>query len=95
MTSVISQARVAVVVSKKLPYPLVRVDWIDAETSQGWEHPDEEKPTVPEVVTVGFLIKESEDVILIASTIGHDRSHNSRISIPRGMVKNITVLKKS
>lgn len=80
--------------TKKLPFPLVRVDWIDAETSQGWEHLDEEKPTVPEVVTVGFLIKETEDVLLVASTIGHDRSHNSRIGIPKGMVKGVTVLKK-
>lgn len=78
----------------KQPFPIVQVIWTDAETSQGWEHMDEEKPTVPEVVTVGFLVKESDSVVLVASTIGHDRSHNSRISIPKGMIKSVTVLRK-
>lgn len=80
--------------SKKLPYPLVKVEWLDAETTFGWESEGENKPTVPVVTTVGFLIVDTEELISIASTIGQDKTHNSRINIPKGMVKSFFVLRK-
>lgn len=79
---------------KKYPYPLVKMEWIDAETTLGWESEGENKPTVPLVVTVGFLVFETDDLVSIASTVGDDRSHNSRINIPKGMIKARTVLRK-
>lgn len=78
---------------KKYPYPLVEVYWIDAETDSGWEHPGEKNPTVPIVVTVGFLVYEDDRLISIASTTGDDRAHNSRIQIPKGMITAMKVLK--
>lgn len=95
MTSVISAGKEDHAVSKKYPYPLVKLEWIDAETDHGWESADEKNPTVPLVTTVGFLIKDTEELVSIASTVGDDRSHNSRINIPKGMVKTMTVLRKS
>ena len=77
----------------KYPYPLVEIQWLDAETSHGWETVAEKIPlVVPVVTTVGFLIEESEDAVRVASTIGDDKSHNARITIPRGMVKAIKTL---
>lgn len=75
--------------SKKYPYPLVECRWVDAETTSGWEAHGENKPTVPIVITVGFLIEDNEELISIASTVGDDRMHNARINIPRGMVKEL------
>lgn len=78
---------------KKYPYPLVEVYWTDAETDSGWEHPGEKNPTVPLVVTVGFLVNETDQLVSIASTTGEDRAHNSRIQIPKGMIKEMRILK--
>lgn len=74
------------------PYPLVRVLWVDAATSHGWESKDEREQTVPLVTTIGFLIHENEHLICVASTIGDSGDHNARISIPIGMVKEKTIL---
>lgn len=71
---------------KKYPFPLVEVQWKDAQTTHGWESEDEHVFEVPVVTTIGFLIKENEDGLVIASTVGSDKTHNSRITIPKGMV---------
>lgn len=81
---------------KKYKYPLVEVEWIDAETEHGWE--EVEFPTeLPIVTTIGFLIKEGKDkndneYLLIASTYS-DGQTNGRFKVPKGMVKKITILK--
>ena len=77
-----------------MKYSLVQVEWLDAQTSHGWEAQDEVEQTVPLVTTVGFLIVENEDLICLASTVGKDRSHNSRITIPVGMIKTKKTLRK-
>ena len=77
------------------PYNLVEVLWHDAETTNGWEDEHENDPIVPLCLTVGFLIKENEKLVCIASTTGDDRTHNSRIIIPRGMIQNVKVIKKA
>jgi hypothetical protein len=76
------------------PYDLVEVQWLDASTDSGWLSEDEQEPTVPLVVTVGFLVKQNEALLSIASTVGDARDHNSRIQIPIGMVVEMRVIKK-
>lgn len=76
------------------PYNLVEVIWDDAAgLRHGWmaqtEHP---KPQV--ALSVGFLIVETADHIIIAQDIDAEGSHNGRTQIPRGMVKKIKVLRK-
>lgn len=71
-------------------YPLVEVLWYDAATDHGWEEERDAKVEVHEVLTVGFLIKKSKNGIVIASSIGpEDRSHNSRMTIHKRMIKSI------
>lgn len=77
----------------KYPFPLVEVNWLDAQTSHGWEDKDEIDSEVPVVTTIGFLLKETEDSVVIASTIGQDKTHNSRILIPIGMIKEKRILR--
>ena len=75
-------------------YDLVEVWWDDASAlKHGWEEKDADlKPQM--VLSVGFLIKETDDHILIAQDIDPQGMHNGRTQIPRGMVKNIKVLKR-
>jgi hypothetical protein len=89
---VISQVKEVRVVRKtKYPHRLVEVHWVDAETDQGWQDNREADMALPVVTTVGFLVGETEQAILIASTIAGTHS-NSRIKIPRGMVQDIIYL---
>lgn len=75
------------------PFPLVEVIWEDAESSVGWEGEQETNHETPMVLTVGFLIHQSDKVINIASTVDKEKSTNARLKIPAGMVRNLKVLK--
>lgn len=78
----------------KQAWDMVEVIWDDAsELTAGWT--DEIEKTEPALtLSVGFLIKETKDHIVIAQDIDDNGHHNGRSQIPRGMVKKIKVLKK-
>jgi hypothetical protein len=74
----------------KYDYPLVSVQWTDAETTYGWESNEETDDELPIVTTVGFLIKDTVDanghgLLVIASTTGGSMT-NSRIKVPKNMI---------
>lgn len=72
---------------------VVRVRWVDAETSMGWESISDISATVPTVTSVGFLVADSDTCIIIASTIGAEFTDcNSRIAIPLGMIVDLEEL---
>lgn len=77
---------------QKFPYPLIMVEWKDAQTSHGWEEETEVDTNLPTVMTIGFLIRETTDAFLICSTVGLDKTNNSRLLIPKGMVTNSKLL---
>lgn len=82
---------------QKYKYPLVKIVWVDAETEHGWEEVDEAS-NLPVATTVGFLIKDQVDahgheMYLVASTYS-ESSTNGRFKIPKGMVKEFTILSK-
>lgn len=91
---VLSLGMVVFVVSKKPTYkhPLVEIQWIDAETDHGWEEDHEVEVELPIAVTIGFLVRETDDAFLIASTYS-GTSTNARIKIPKGMIKEYKLLK--
>ncbi len=74
--------------SGPVPIPFVEVVWDDAESSNGWEYELKVKPAL--VLTAGFLVSETEDHIVIASTVSPDKDgtvhHNCRLQIPTKMV---------
>ena len=76
-------------------FALVEVVWNDAsELTAGWT--DELDDTEPQLaLSVGFLVKEDKDHIVIAQDIDAEGHHNGRGQIPRGMVKKIKVLRKA
>ena len=79
-------------------YPLVEVWWDDASSlPHGWKTSEEFKQEVmrPEIVmSVGFLITETPDHIVIAMDVDKEGQHNQRSQIPKGMVKRMRVIKK-
>ena len=80
------------VAKPKYKHPLVEIIWVDAETTHGWEESNEADITLPLATTVGFLIRETDDGYLVASTYS-DTSSNARIKIPKGMCKTYKVIK--
>jgi hypothetical protein len=46
------------------------------------------------VLSVGFLVVDTPDHIIIAQDIDEDGSHNGRTQIPRGMVRKMRMLRK-
>lgn len=85
---------------KRLPqkYPLVEVLWDDAtHLEYGWKTDEEFKTEVLKremVMSVGFLVAEAPEHIVLAMDVDKDGQHNQRGQIPRAMVKHIRVIRK-
>ena len=75
-------------------FDLCEVWWDDAtELESGWSDKVEEiRPAM--ALSVGFMVKETKDHIVLALDTDENGHHNGRSQIPRGMVKKIKVLKK-
>ena len=75
-------------------WDMVEVVWNDAaELTSGWtDQLEKDEPQL--ALSVGFLIHESKEHIVIAQDIDEHGHHNGRSQIPRGMVKNLKVLRK-
>lgn len=70
-------------------FPLVIVTWVDAATDSGWTDTDEAHDfTPPECMTVGYLVSDKPDHLVLAQTHGGNEMGN-RWVIPRGMVSKI------
>lgn len=73
---------------------MVEVWWDDAAGLQhGWMDRTE-TPKAQMVISVGFLIVDTDDHIIIASDTDDGGAHNGRTQIPQGMVKYIKILRK-
>lgn len=75
-------------------YDMVEVTWNDAAgLRHGWTAKEEK--LVPQLaLSVGFLIAEDDNHIMIASDTDEEGSHNGRTQIPRGMVVRLKILRK-
>lgn len=73
---------------------MVEIVWDDAAgLRHGWL--DKSDPLVPQLaLSVGFVIREDDDHIVIASDTDDGGAHNGRTQIPKGMIKSRKVLKK-
>ncbi len=77
----------------KQPFPIVAVIWDDATALDGWSSGGDE-PIPCLVLSVGFLVKQTKKHIVLAQDLAPDGLQCGRGQIPRGMVKQIKVLKK-
>lgn len=64
---------------------LVLVAWWDASTASSWASPPFE-PDIAPSLSVGWLLAETEDAIVVGATAGRDRTFGDRTSIPRSDV---------
>lgn len=71
---------------------VIHVQWIDSETDDGWEGLPDDQYLRP-VHTIGILLKEAKDHILISNSFDPD-SHfsNGRIVIPLCAIKNVRTI---
>lgn len=76
---------------------LVEVVWNDAATTHGWESDSEIDTENDPMITVGFLIRKTPEMLIVASSIDKDTGtmSNGRIKIPIGMVQSYKVIKKT
>lgn len=76
---------------------LVEVAWFDAEctNNSGWEDPEELQKWAsappPLMYSVGFLIVDAEDYIVLLDTIGPNEVGTAN-KIPRGMISYVSRL---
>ena len=75
---------------------VVSVYWVDScGFDSGWVNNDELDSLKPkEITTVGHLVEESNDYVLIAPTIGDDQNFGS-LCIPKCSLLKINILKES
>ena len=78
-------------------YPLVRVTWNDAASTQDWYDPAAfDKPDFYVVETFGLLIKaDSKHVVVALNRAQVNGKVSCIIEIPKGMVIKIETLRKS
>lgn len=77
----------------KYPFPIVAVLWDDATALDGWSRGTEALQPC-EVLSVGFLVRQTKTHIVLAQDISPDGLQCGRGQIPRGMVKKMRVLRK-
>ena len=77
-----------------MTYPLVEISWDDAATSHGWEAAEDLETEAEIATTIGFLVKETSDHVVIASTIDANGNNNGRIQIPKRMIRKRRVIRK-
>ncbi len=72
---------------------LVKISWEDTFADVGWS--DDQLTTV-KVASVGWLISEDKDKVVLSSMIGTAglEDFNCRQAIPRGCIKKIVTLKE-
>jgi hypothetical protein len=84
--------------ANKWPYDLVEIIWDDATTDHGWEGVSEIELGGELVTTIGFLIKQNRQYVMVGASIYCDdsgeHSFNARVQIPKGMIKKQTILVK-
>ncbi len=83
------------IIRPKQKFDLVEVWWDDASgLPAGW---DDKSPKVEHQIclSVGFLIVDAPEHIIIAMDLDASGNHNGRSQIPKGMVKYMKVLRKA
>lgn len=76
-------------------FDLVRLEWDDAQTDTGWLDHGEIETGTALAITIGFLVKETAEHVVVASTVGEDGSTNGRIQIPKKMILKRRVIRKA
>lgn len=76
-------------------YPLVEVIWEDiGEHEGGWiSKADIIKPIL--MLSIGFLVADTDEHIVIAMDLCSDGTTNQRAQLPKGVIKKLKILRKA
>ncbi len=75
-----------------MKFDVVKCYWRDAQTYDTWHELSEIEDECPLICSVGFLVKSTKDIIVIATTVAMDGMSNAGISIPIGMIEKMEKL---
>lgn len=74
-------------------YPQVRVVWYDAESSDDWTEIADLDTRIKHIVTLGHLIKDDEDGLVLAMNLDPDnRNVSMTMSIPNHWIESVEYL---
>lgn len=73
-------------------YKLVKVTWLDAQSHDAWSSAEDVDESIPECVTVGYLIHSDKIKLGIAGTLGMDDQVCCVMQVPVGMVLKVEYL---
>jgi len=77
---------------KKL-FPRVCVEWLDSQTSMGWEERGEDDIYEPILVlSIGYLITYNDDTVLLVGDLENGGQSNRAITIPKTSIKSMIIL---
>lgn len=73
----------------KSPYSIIEVVWVDSEAEQDWKPLAEvlEGPKSLECRTVGYLLMETEDRLVLAGSVSIDKQIHGHMTIPKVAIK--------
>lgn len=74
---------------------MVKVEWVDSCTHNGWDSREHNAYTVATCTTVGILIHKDKHKVSIANSASPDGDCNGVMSIPRRCVTRIAALHES
>ena len=67
---------------------VIMVHWYDAVSDNSWLKIDDVHPSTGLTQSVGFLVKETKEAIVLSHTYDPDSSHvNGTMEIPKALIK--------
>ncbi len=69
---------------------VVKVEWVDSHSSEGWCYLTDEVRDIFPCTSVGFLLKDSKDCIKLSPTMSDNPDYcHTILTIPRCAIKSI------
>lgn len=66
-------------------YEIEYIKWMDAEGSEGWHRKGHDYEMCI-CHCIGFVVHETDDLLVIAQTVAKDGMHNNRSKIPKACI---------
>lgn len=72
---------------------IIEITWKDSHAIYGWHELEDLTPSV--IVSVGYVLKEEEDHVVLVSSNSDSANHFTALSIPPGCICDTSILKKA